>query len=153
MTDRRTGTWFAHLTRFLLGYSNLMCMRAFRLMTDSTLHIISGPGKYDAVAEAHPMTQYTTGYNYPTSVKPEIVQACEEDTNCPASEVCSTGGYCRKWENGERWYFLLKKYILQLQLISQCFLQYCFPLCVFSKAECTAQRMQNLKDHVNPIFM
>jgi hypothetical protein len=64
------------------------------------------------------MTQYTTGYNYPTTVKPEILQACEEDTNCPASEVCSTGGYCRKWENGERWYFhdLKKKNAINLNV-------------------------------------
>jgi len=64
----------------------------------------TGPGKYDAVPEAHPLTQYTTGYNYPTTVKPEVVRPCEEDVNCPASEVCSTGGFCRAWENGERWY-------------------------------------------------
>jgi len=64
----------------------------------------TGPGKYDAVPEAHPATQYSTGYNYPTTVKPEVVQQCEEDINCPASMVCSTGGYCRAWDNGQRWY-------------------------------------------------
>ena len=37
----------------------------------------TGPGRYDAVPEAHPMTQYSTGYNYPTTVKPEVVQMCE----------------------------------------------------------------------------
>jgi len=37
----------------------------------------TGPGKYDAVPEAHPQTQYSTGYNYPTTVKPEVVQMCE----------------------------------------------------------------------------
>jgi hypothetical protein len=64
----------------------------------------TGPGKYDAVPEAHPMTQYSSGYNYPTTVKPEVLQPCEEDVNCPAQEVCSTGGFCRKWEAGRAWY-------------------------------------------------
>jgi hypothetical protein len=39
--------------------------------------VYTGPGRYDAVPEAHPMTQYSTGYNYPTTVKPEVVQMCE----------------------------------------------------------------------------
>jgi len=64
----------------------------------------TGPGKYDAAPEAHPQTQYSTGYNYPTTVKPEVVQMCEEDVNCATSEVCSTGGFCRAWENGQPWY-------------------------------------------------
>lgn len=69
-----------------------------------TGYVWTGPGVYDAVAEAHPRTLYTTGYDYPTSARPEVVQACEEDGNCGGQEVCSTGGYCRRWDAASAWH-------------------------------------------------
>ena len=55
----------------------MRCKRRITLNACVGLCVYTGPGRYDAVPEAHPMTQYSTGYNYPTTVKPEVVQMCE----------------------------------------------------------------------------
>ena len=66
-----------HVCVLCVGGCVRACVRVACACTRAHVLGNAGPGKYDATPEAHPMTQYSTGYNYPTTVKPEVVQMCE----------------------------------------------------------------------------